>query len=517
MEHSFNSRFRKDILSKISEHSYDLLVIGGGITGAGIALDASLRGLSVLLVEKNDFASGTSNKSTKLIHGGLRYLKNLQLKVVAETGLERKYLYRNAPYLIRPEKMLLPVIKNGSLGKYSTRLALAVYDLLAGVNKNEKQQWLNKKKTQDAEPLLKNQDLIGSALYYEYHTDDARLCMQVLKTAFEQKAHLLNYVSFENCKKNDNVYQISLQDSITKKQYNTRAKCIINATGPWIDEVVNKTNKNNNLQRLIHSKGSHIVVDYDKFPLQHAVYYDTDDGRMVFAIPFQQTTYIGTTDKVFKADINQIEVEKTDIAYLIHSANHLFNIKISDSDVISAWAGVRPLIQQRGKKSTEISRKSEIFIEENGMISIAGGKLSAYRLMAEEAVDKAADYLTTHFRIKTKECETRTRKLIAFSDEKDASFNFFKYGCHSALISISSNIEANIQAELNYCLANECVLKLSDFVWRRALYLYYQPGLLKKHYKFIAKLLAEKLQWSEQELQENIKETEEIIQRFLVH
>src|SRR3989344_402894 len=235
---NFSSKNRTAIIEKMSTDEFDVLIIGGGITGAGIALDATARGLKVALIDMQDFAAGTSGMSTKLIHGGLRYLKQLEFKLVAEVGKEREIIHRNAPHLTKPERMLLPIVKGGSLGKFSTRIAMWIYEWLAGVKKEEWHKVLSKEETIVTEPLLEQKNLLGAVLFYEYRTDDARLTIEVIKEAVDRGAIALNYmkaVSFNY--DNEKVSGALVQDQFTKKEYNIKAKYIVNAGGPWVDEL----------------------------------------------------------------------------------------------------------------------------------------------------------------------------------------------------------------------------------------------------------------------------------------
>jgi len=229
---------RQNTIDQFSSETYDLLIIGGGITGAGVALDAASRGLKVALVEKGDFASGTSSKSTKLIHGGLRYLKQFEISLVREVGQERALIHKLAPHLVIPEKMLLPLIKNGTFGKWATTIGLFTYDLLAGVSRKDKFRMLDKKETMDLEPLLPEEKVLGAGLYAEYRTDDARLTIEVMKTAGRFGALPLNYVLAEKLNYVEGqVAGATCKDVLTGQQFEIKAKFVVNATGPWSDEL----------------------------------------------------------------------------------------------------------------------------------------------------------------------------------------------------------------------------------------------------------------------------------------
>ena len=372
----------------MSNTSFDLVIIGGGITGAGIALDASVRGLKVALIEMQDFASGTSSRSTKLIHGGLRYLKQLEFKLVAEVGKERAIVYQNAPHLTKPEHLLLPIVKGGSLNMFTARLGMTIYEFLAGVKKKEKHIVLNKEMAMDAEPLLKKDNLLGGVLFYEYRTDDARLTIEVIKEAVSKGAYAINYMKAVSFKYNNKTISgVQVKDQLTQETIELKAKYIVNATGPWVDEV-DDIDKPQTQHKLLITKGIHIVVDGKKFPLKQSSYFDTDDKRMLFVIPREGKVYIGTTDTFYKDDIVNPKATQDDVSYLLKCVNDIFpTVQLSVNDVESGWVGLRPLIQKPGKGPSEISRKDELFISESGLITIAGGKLTGYRKMAQHVID----------------------------------------------------------------------------------------------------------------------------------
>ena len=386
---------RSEKIDKLKSHTFDLVVIGGGITGAGVALDAASRGLDTLLIERNDFASGTSSKSTKLIHGGLRYLKNLEIGLVREVGKERAVVHEVAPHLVRPEKMLLPLVEGGSLEKFSTSMALWVYDFLADVEGDDKRVMLSKEETANYEPLLRTDILKGGGFYAEYRTDDARLTIENIKTAEQYGATALNYVEASKFEYDEQgkITAVVCHDRFGDETVTVKTRHVISCTGPWVDELREK-DKSMTERHVFLSKGVHIVVARERLPLQHAVYFDVADGRMFFAIPRLRCTYIGTTDTAYKGDPDAIPTYREDVDYLLAGTNAIFpTVNLKLEDVESSWAGVRPLIFEEGKDAKEMSRKDEIFESKSGLLSIAGGKLTGYRKMAERVVDRVGDQM----------------------------------------------------------------------------------------------------------------------------
>ncbi|MEM0996008.1 MAG: glycerol-3-phosphate dehydrogenase/oxidase [Bacteroidota bacterium] len=389
---SLNSTQRTATLAATQAVTYDLLVIGGGITGAGIALDAASRGLKTLLVEMQDFGAGTSSRSTKLIHGGLRYLKQFEFKLVREVGRERAILFRNAPHIVIPEKMLLPVYRGGSFNRLSLRFGLWFYDRLAGVKRSERRKMLNRAQTMVQEPLLSGKNLQGAGIYSEYRTDDARLVIEVIKTAVREGATALNYCRAEELTYADGkVTGAQVRDLVTDASHQVRAQYVVNAAGPWVDGI-RKLDGSEKGKRLHHTKGVHLVVPHKRLPLRQATYIDAPDGRMVFIIPRQLWTYIGTTDTSFKGDLAHPRTTAADVRYLLEATNTAFSeAKITQADISSTWAGIRPLIHEEGKSPSELSRKDEIFYSDTGLVTIAGGKLTGFRKMAEKVVDVVAE------------------------------------------------------------------------------------------------------------------------------
>jgi glycerol-3-phosphate dehydrogenase len=385
---SFSGLERGSILDSLEKEKHDVLIIGGGITGAGIALDAASRGMKVALVEMQDFAAGTSSRSTKLIHGGLRYLKQLEIKMVAEVGKERAIVYENGPHVTTPIRMILPIYQDGSLGKFSSSIGLRVYDFLAGVKKHERRKILSREEVLAKVPMLKKAGLIGGGYYVEYRTDDARLTIEVLKKSITYGAKAVNYMKVvELLYENSKATGVRVIDELSGKEYRIYAKKIINATGPWVDSIRTIDNSKEG-KYLSLTKGTHLVFDEKTFPLSQAIYFEIEDGRMVFAIPRNGKVYVGTTDTIYEGDTANPKMTDEDRDYIIDAIKYMFpNLNITSEDIESSWAGLRPLIHQKGKSPSEISRKDEIWESYSGLITIAGGKLTGYRKMAEMIVD----------------------------------------------------------------------------------------------------------------------------------
>lgn len=517
-------------LKKITSKKFDIIVIGGGITGAGIALDASSRGLKVCLIEKNDFASGTSNKSTKLIHGGLRYLKQLEIGLVRESGSERAIVHKLAPHLVLPEKMLLPLIEGGTYGKMMTSIGLKVYDLLANVSGDDSRRMLNKEDTFKKEPLLDDKTVLGSGYYAEYRTDDARLTIEILKKAAEFGATIINYCEMESIifDSDNKIESLNCLDHNTGKKINVSARNYVSAAGPWVDKIRKLDNSINN--KYLHlTKGVHIVFPFEKLPINQSVYFDVEDGRMIFAIPRGRCTYIGTTDTNYIGDLNRVVATRQDADYLIKAANNTFpNINLTIDDVESNWAGLRPLIHEEEKDPSELSRKDEIFISNSGLISIAGGKLTGYRKMAHRVIDVVLKTLPEKRKKNLKKTATESISLVTptlhssfevelYQEEvenellkkgiSDAYYAWYlttTYGKNTDAILNKIDFFINgtplenlIRAELWYCIHYEMTNSLADFFVRRTSRLYFNIPSISKYSEIILKDFKKYLDWDD--------------------
>ena len=506
------------------------------MTGCGIALDAALRGLSVVLLEKQDLAAGTSSRSTKLIHGGLRYLKQLEVNLVREVGLEREIVYRNAPHLVVPERMLLPIIKGGSLSRWSASIGLYVYDVLAGVKRSERRGMLSKELALLREPLLRKEPLVGGAIYWEYRTDDARLVISIARRAVRTGAVMLPYAQVDTLDyKDGKVSGATATDRLSGKQFSVRAKRVVNAAGPWVDEL-RKVDNSLKGKRLHLTKGVHIVVAHERLPLRQALYFDVKDGRMVFAIPRDGATYIGTTDTEYKGQLERPKVEEADIDYLLAAANAIFDIRpLTTADVTGHWAGLRPLIHQDGRSPSELSRKDEIFISDSGLISMAGGKLTGYRKMSERVMDLVMRQLELEGRGPYVSSSTAREHLAGgdFADPEafgsmartlaDTYAEHFRreavlriahrYGTDAPQVMAGAaryqsegRLPATLLAEADFGARNEHVTCLCDLLIRRTGMLYFDRASALRHAETVNDHLGNILGWDQPKREASLME-----------
>ncbi|EAC7884767.1 glycerol-3-phosphate dehydrogenase/oxidase [Listeria monocytogenes] len=528
----FSAFDRETIERNLQEEKFDLVIVGGGITGAGIALDATSRGMSVALVEMGDFASGTSSRSTKLVHGGLRYLQQFEIKEVADLGKERAIVYENGPHVTTPEWMMLPFHKGGNMGKTTASFGIRLYDYLAGVKKNERRKILSAKETLAKNPFVKKDGLKGSGYYVEYRTDDARLTIEVMKKAVELGANAINYTKAEHFLYDDNkqVVGVTVTDRLSGKAYDIKGHRVINAAGPWVDKV-RKLDYATNNKHLRLTKGIHLVIDKQKFPMEQAVYFDTPDGRMVFAIPRDKKVYVGTTDTVYDEAVINPKALESDHNYVIKAINYMFpDVHITEKDIESSWAGVRPLIYEEGKDPSEISRKDEVWFSESGLITMAGGKLTGYRKMAEKLLDDVSKSLAKETGKKYKPVQTKhlpisggdiggSEQLEAFLSKKakegNNRFGWTLEEGREMAKRFGSNIDQlftyaqehkeqnettlpnSLYAELRYSIQHEAVTTPIDFLLRRTGYLLFDMPYLLEWKDAVVDEMAKQFHWSD--------------------
>lgn len=537
----FSAFDRETIERNLQEEKFDLVIVGGGITGAGIALDATSRGMSVALVEMGDFASGTSSRSTKLVHGGLRYLQQFEIKEVADLGKERAIVYENGPHVTTPEWMMLPFHKGGNMGKTTASFGIRLYDYLAGVKKNERRKILSAKETLAKNPFVKKDGLKGSGYYVEYRTDDARLTIEVMKKAVELGANAINYTKAEHFLYDDNkqVVGVTVTDRLSGKAYDIKGHRVINAAGPWVDKV-RKLDYATNNKHLRLTKGIHLVIDKQKFPMEQAVYFDTPDGRMVFAIPRDKKVYVGTTDTVYDEAVINPKALESDHNYVIKAINYMFpDVHITEKDIESSWAGVRPLIYEEGKDPSEISRKDEVWFSESGLITMAGGKLTGYRKMAEKLLDDVSKSLAKETGKKYKPVQTKhlpisggdiggSEQLEAFlakkAKEGNNRFGWTLEEGREMAKRFGSNIDQlftyaqehkeqnettlpnSLYAELRYSIQHEAVTTPIDFLLRRTGYLLFDMPYLLEWKDAVVDEMAKQFHWSDDVKQTYIEE-----------
>ena len=500
----FSHIARQENLERLHHETFDLLVIGGGITGTAIARDAALRGFRTALVEKADFASGTSSRSSRLIHGGVRYLEFYRFGLVYEASTERYRLRRIAPRLISPLPFLYPVYGTGT-GLLKLALGLWLYDILGLFRNVQRHRTLGAHRVARREPFLARRGLKGAVRYYDAAVDDARLTLLTAKAAHHAGAVIVNHAPVIALLRSGlRVVGAVVRDARTGQEIEVQARLVVNAAGPWADAI--RRMSDNPPAMLRPTKGAHLIVPWERVPTQHAIVFDSPrDGRHLFLIPWGEFAILGTTDTDYSGDPEAVAADAWDVAYLLEAAHRAFpTARLSEADIVSTYAGLRPLIAQEAASTYAISREHHIEETAPGLLTIAGGKLTTHRLMAEELVDRAARLLAEQFGIQAAHpCMTARLRLdgtpirsplnwpvlTAFRPvdvpvpEKSLRHLTRTYGPEAARI--LAYVEENpalgqpllphrpyLLAEIPYAVKHEMAQTLSDFLIRRTHVIY---------------------------------------------
>ncbi|HEX7547009.1 MAG TPA: glycerol-3-phosphate dehydrogenase/oxidase [Gemmatimonadaceae bacterium] len=389
-------RWRERTRARLAHDHFDVLVIGGGINGAGIARDAALRGMSVALVERDDFASGTSSRSSRLIHGGVRYLEHGFLHLVFESSRERRILLEIAPHLVRPLQFTWPVYRTARIPRWKLVAGLWLYDLLAAFRNVARHRSLSAAQVLAAEPKLKREGLRGGATYFDAATNDARLTIANVIDAVSAGAAALNYAAVESLSfGHDGVTGATVRDRFSRESFQVRARAVVNATGPFTD-TISRLEDPSAPSAVLGTKGVHIAVPAERVGNRAAVtMLAPTDQRVMFVLPGETHTIIGTTDTPTRERPDEVRATRADVQYLLDGANAYFpEAGLTADDVVSAWAGIRPLIA-RGNLGDPAgaSREHAISVGPRGVIGVTGGKLTTYRSMSEEVVDRVQTHL----------------------------------------------------------------------------------------------------------------------------
>ena len=386
---------RSETLKNLSSRVFDLLVVGGGITGAGIARDASLRGLSVALIDKSDFGSGTSSRSSRLVHGGVRYLEHGHVHLVFEASAERRRLRAIAPHLVTPLAFTWPVYEGQRMARWKLRAGLTLYDALSLFRNFRRHRNLSAERVLSTEPNLRKTQLRGGVRYYDASTDDSRLTLANVLDACALGAVAANHVAMIGAAPaTDGVRITRVEDALTGERTEIRSKVVVNATGPWSD-TVESLQGGAKASAVQGSKGVHIAVDRTRIGNRDAiVMLHPRDGRVMFTLPAGRHTIFGTTDTFTNVSPDEVRASEADVAYLLEAANAYFpDARLRREDLVSAWAGIRPLMPTSG--SSVSASREHLIRSAPGSVRITGGKLTTYRVMATQVVDAAAKLLGT--------------------------------------------------------------------------------------------------------------------------
>lgn len=525
---------RSEALVALSSKHYDLLVIGGGITGTGIAQDAASRGMRVALVERSDFASGTSSRSSKLIHGGLRYLAQGDFRVTYESCAERALLMRLAPHLVQPRNFLVPVYT----WSYALQLVtgLWLYDIISSKQKSPFHKRIPLDEVVRLAPMIRKDGLMVGYLYHDCKTNDARLLIEVLKSAVRHGATVANYVEVSNLIKSDGrVCGAVARDLLTDGTLEIDARVVVNATGVWMDRL-RRVDSPEAETRVRPAKGAHILIARDRIPtLDVAMLFSSGagDGRSLFFIPWYEGTIIGTTDTEYTGELDVPAASDEDIEYILRAVSNIFpSAKLERSDILSSYAGLRPLIDEGGKSTKDISREHKVFESDSGLLSIAGGKYTTYRRMARDVVDRVAERLRLmQPSIELQPCRTDgiylsgidpkqgleplkaevIKRAESYGLPQEVAVHLVEdYGRGAEAVldtlaedqTLAARISPNlpfIRAEVLYCIRHEQAVCLEDLLVRRTRIALLTPDQGVAASRVVAGMFASELGWSDPE------------------
>jgi glycerol-3-phosphate dehydrogenase len=520
-------RYRELAWRHLREEVFDVLVIGGGINGAGVARDAALRGMSVAVIERGDFACGTSSRSSKLIHGGVRYLEYGEVGLVLEACRERELLRSKlAPHLVRAQPFVFPIYEDDDMPVWQLRAGLTLYDMLAGIRNVQIHRALSRDELCRHEPMLSKHGLVGGALYYDCATDDARLTVETMVAARDCGATVLNYAEVVELEK-DSAGRLAgarIRDRIDGRTTRARARCFINVTGPWIDRV-RKLDDAGAPSRLRLTKGVHAVFDRSKIGNRDAVVIrGAGDHRIMFAIPWQDKTLVGTTDTYFDGDPAKVEADAADIDYILATVNSCFpDAGVTAKDVISTYAGLRPLVAPEDEMSeSDISRDDQIFESPSGLLSLGGGKLTTYRNVAERLTNLAGKRIGRQVgRCRTAQVALPGAAGIVAGgvlDEPPESFEEhlrWRYGARGSEVAALSRDDDSLRqtivgdlpdlaAEVAYAVDHEMALTLRDVLERRLQVHLRSRERSREVALKVADLMGSRLGWDEKRRDEEV-------------
>ena len=567
---SFSIETRKQEIANLKNEQLDLLIVGGGITGAGVALQASAAGMKTALIDMQDFGAGTSSRSTRLVHGGIRYLKNFDVQVVSDTVKERAVVQHIAPHMTQADPMLLPIYdeKGTTFTMFSVKVAMDLYDHLAGIEGDSPltryaNYTIDKDEALKREPQLNPENLEGAGVYLDYQNNDSRLVLENIKKAHDEGGVMLSRIKCIEVLHDANgvVKGARVKDLLTGEEFDIKANVVLNAAGPWSDEVRATDSKSSKKSQMRPTKGIHLVVDQSRLSVPQPTYFGsgTDDGRMIFTIPREGKTYFGTTDTDYKGDLENPKVDMSDVDYLLNIINKKYpSAHLTLDDVESSWAGIRPLVaaDDEGEEEVDavsgasdagdtsapsaVSRGSSLTKADDGLITLAGGKLTDYRVMANGAMEMVADTLSNSF---NEDFELKDSAEIKVSGgdfdsdhaedaldkiaEEGVKVGLSKDEAHEIASLYGSNAHNIFQrakvlqpaeglslaetAALNYSLDEEMTLSPVDYLMRRTYHILFKDDGLGKVAPAVMKEMAKYFDWDDEEIARQQKELDDVI------
>ncbi|MFX1311196.1 MAG: FAD-dependent oxidoreductase [Promethearchaeota archaeon] len=538
-DHPWTHKNRNKIIERLKKIHYDIIVIGAGITGAGIAREGAMRGLKVAIVDMQDFAAGTSSRSSKLAHGGLRYLTYGEMDLVKEATRERNWMRHHIPHLVRPIPFYLPYFEGGKYKKREIISAVKIYDFLSD-DKSEfknfkKYKWYSPEEIFESEPEILREGNLGGAIYYDTNIDDARLTIETLKEAVIRDTDVINYCKVIGyVKDKDTIIGVKCKDFENENHFEISGTLVINATGIWTDELLNQYPEDIPKPLIRPTKGVHLQYRRKHINNRMAIaLYSIIDRRMFFVLPRDKDfTIIGTTDTDYHGDLANPFCTKEDADYLIKSTKYFFpNAELSYSNILSTYAGIRPLVMQKGKSESDVSRTHTIFFSDDGLLTITGGKLTEWRAMAEDLFNKIEEK-NIFSNIKREKHFSRQKFVIGLEKEEwlslfknsgiildgdiaDHIYQQYGRGAIKILEIIKQDetlkkriIDENnfIYAEIIYCLRYEMTPHLIDMFCRRTeMSLWISHKMASKAAKKVAEIMAAEYSWKEEKLRNEIQ------------
>lgn len=502
---------------------WDIIIIGGGATGLGAAVDAASRGYKTLLLEQHDFAKGTSSRSTKLVHGGVRYLAQGNIKLVKEALRERGILLRNAPHVTNNVSFVMPSWHWWE--KYYYGVGLKIYDLLAGKLGLGKTEILSKKSTINYLPTINSKGMSGGVVYHDGQFDDSRLAINLAQTAAEQGATVINYCKVVGLRKGiKKIIGVFAQDVLNGKEYELKCKVVINATGVFTDDILKMDDKERH-ELVSPSQGIHLVIDKKFFPgTKSMMIPKTDDGRVLFAVPWHDKVVLGTTDTpVEEYSLEPVAFEE-EVDFIISHINRYLNIEVKRSDVKSVYVGLRPLVNMKGQKNTALlNRDHTIVVSASGLVSITGGKWTTYRKMAKDVVNNAAFVA----KLPKSECVTDELKIHGFIDKVDSKDFLHYYGSDAEKIKQLQNHNPSLKetiaeglpyskAEVIWAVRNEMAMTAEDVLARRTRLLFLDAKAAVAAAPVVVQLMANEMNKDDAWQQQQLKEFNEVAENYIL-
>jgi glycerol-3-phosphate dehydrogenase len=517
---------REDLLDQmLREEVWDVLIVGGGATGLGAAVDAASRGYKTLVVEKSDFAKGTSSRSTKLVHGGVRYLAQGDISLVLDALEERGLLMKNAPHLVKNLQFVIPNYEWWGGPFYA--IGLKVYDMMAGKLGFGPSEYISKEEVKKLIPNLVEEDLKGGVIYHDGQFDDSRLAVNLAQTALEHGACLLNYCELLALGKNDEgmLNAATVIDKEKNKKYTIRAKTIINACGVFVDDVV-KMDEPERPKKVVASQGIHLVLDPSFLEGKHAIMIPkTSDGRVLFAVPWHNKIILGTTDTLMDHIDEDPKALDSEIDFILSTAGKYLNKAPQRKDVLSAFAGLRPLAapEKEGQETKEISRNHKISVSLSGLITIIGGKWTTYRQMGEDLIDKAKQLGG----LNDVNCKTKDLAIHGFVAEPDFSDPYYVYGSDKEgllqLIASDDYYAEYLDPQLPYQMGQvvwavryEMAMHIEDVIARRLRALFLEVKASVRMAPKVAECMARELGKDESWINEELRNFNKIAESFML-